>query len=186
MKNSKITQDEIEIIKRAQAGDELAFNQLFYKYKSFVDNLLYKYIQDMDEAKDITNIVFLKVHDKLSMFTDYESFGGWLRILTKNVAIDYLRTIKNKVSIDINDYKLQANTHIDSIETKLINKITNDKIVKLFNDLPIRAKKICKMYYLDDLSVSEISDSLHVPIGTVKCNLFRSRNLIKNKLKLCS
>ena len=62
-KNPKITEEEIALIKSAKAGDESAFNTLFYKYKSFVDNVLFQYIKDMDEAKDLTNIVFLKVYD---------------------------------------------------------------------------------------------------------------------------
>ena len=96
MKNPRITSTEIEIIKKAQAGDELAFNALFNKYKGFVENILFQYIKDMDEAKDIANIVFLKVYNKLSTFTDYSSFGGWLRIITNRTAIDYLREMENK------------------------------------------------------------------------------------------
>ena len=101
MNTPKITPEEIGIIKDAKAGKESAFNMIYYKYKEFVISLLYQYLNDMDEAKDLSNIVFLKVYQKLSKFTDYSSFGGWLRILTKNTAIDYLRTLKNKaISID--------------------------------------------------------------------------------------
>ena len=96
MDNPRITEKEIGIIKRAQAGEELAFNQLFKKYKGFVTHLLYQYLKDYDEAKDVTNIVFLKVHDKLSKFVEYDSFGGWLRIITNRTAVDYLRSQKNK------------------------------------------------------------------------------------------
>ena len=53
MKNPRITNQEIEIIKKAQAGDISAFNKLFDHYKNFVDNLLFKYIKDIDESKDI-------------------------------------------------------------------------------------------------------------------------------------
>ena len=94
-KNPKITPEEIALIKSAQAGNMQAFNKLFYKYQGFTTNLLYKYIKDFDEAKDVNNIVWLKVYNKLSKFVDYSSFGGWLRILTNRTAIDYLRELKN-------------------------------------------------------------------------------------------
>lgn len=71
-KNPRITAEEVALIKKAQGGDILAFNKLFKKYKSFIDNVLFNYIKDMDEAKDITNIVFLKVYNKLNTFTEYE------------------------------------------------------------------------------------------------------------------
>ena len=94
MEYQRITQSEIETIKEAQKGNELAFNKLFNRYKEFVDNVLFHYVNDMDEAKDLTNVVFLKVHQKLSTFTDYSSFGGWLRIIANRTAIDYLRKVK--------------------------------------------------------------------------------------------
>ena len=94
--NPRITPEEVGLIKRAQAGDEPAFNALYDKYKGFVNSLLLRYIKDKDEAQDVSNIVFLKVHKKLSLFTDYDSFGGWLRILTNRTAIDYLRSMETK------------------------------------------------------------------------------------------
>src|SRR5574344_771978 len=96
----EITPEEIELIKSVKAGSKTAFSKLFKQYKPFVEKLLYTYIKDMDEARDIANIVFLKVYEKIAMFTDYSSFGGWLRILTKNVAIDYLRTVKQNKSLE--------------------------------------------------------------------------------------
>ena len=79
----KSSYDEIEIVKQAQKGSIKAFNQLFSQYKQFVDNLLITYIKDVDEAKDLTNIVFIKMRNKLNKFTEYNNFAGWLRILTK-------------------------------------------------------------------------------------------------------
>lgn len=60
----KSSNDEIEIVKQAQEGSIKAFNQLFSQYKQFVDNLLITYIKDVDEAKDLTNIVFIKMRNK--------------------------------------------------------------------------------------------------------------------------
>ena len=65
MKNPRITQEEIEVIKNIKDGNERAFNTLFNKYKGFVENILFGYLKDIDEAKDITNIVFLKVYNNL-------------------------------------------------------------------------------------------------------------------------
>ena len=61
----RITPEEIKTIKDAQAGSMKAFNRIFYRYKPFVENILFQYLKDMDEAKDLTNIVFLKVYDKI-------------------------------------------------------------------------------------------------------------------------
>lgn len=185
MDNPNITESEIRVIKAAQAGDELAFSKLFKKYKGFVDNLLFQYIKDMDEAKDITNIVFLKVYDNLSKFKDYSSFGGWLRILTKNVAIDYLRRIKMKnISVDSADYLAYRDESYDKSEEELVNRLTYEEIKKIFDNSPPTTKKVLELFYEHGMTVVQISEALNVPTGTIKSILFRTRNKLKTKLKL--
>ena len=186
MKNPRITQEEIGIIKKAQAGDESAFNVLFYKYKGFVENLLYQYIRDMDEAKDIANVVFLKVHDKLSMFSDYDSFGGWLRILTNRTAIDYLRSMKNKrVAPDEKVERLTTDT-LGSTEDDLVNHLTYKELLKEFNTFPEVTRKIFERFYIDNMTVEEISNTFNpkIPTGTIKSTLSRTRRKLKQRLKL--
>ena len=183
MKNPRITPEEIGIIKKAQAGDELAFNMLFKKYKGFVEQILYRYIKDMDEAKDIANIVFLKVYDKLSMFTDYNSFGGWLRILTNHTAIDYLREIENKCTVlGPEDERLSYEDSKDSVEDDLVNHLTYDQILAEFEKLPESTRKVFELFYRDHLNISEISSALKIPKGTIKSTLSRTRRKLKSSI----
>ena len=182
MKND-ITQEEIALIKSAQAGSEPAFNQLFKRYKSFVDNLLYTYVKDRDEARDITNIVFLKVYDKLSKFTNYSSFGGWLRILTKNVAIDYLRTVKDSYSLTENTSVSALKDYVGDTEATYINKMTYDSLVELFDKLPPSYREVCRMFYVDNMTIEQIHEALNMPKGTIKSDLHRMRKILRNLLK---
>lgn len=185
MKSPRITSEEVGIIKRAQAGDESAFNALFHRYKGFVENLLFQYIKDMDEAKDVTNIVFLKVHDKLSMFTAYESFGGWLRILTNRTAIDYLREMKNKSTVlGDSDSRLPSDETSGSAENDLVNRMTYDQILAEFDKFPETTCKVLKLFYVNNMTVEQISEKLNVPTGTIKSMLSRTRRKIKKKLNI--
>lgn len=180
----KITPEEIGIIKDAKAGKESAFNLLYYRYKDFVINLLYQYINDLDEAKDLSNIVFLKVHQKLSKFTNYSSFGGWLRILTKNTAIDYLRTLKNKaISIDDQENGIQLSNISDVVDEN--RNLTYTNLIEMFDNLPETTKQIVKLYYESGMTVFQISKAINVPVGTIKSCLYRTRNNLKKQLKLC-
>ena len=183
MKNPKITQEEIRLIKDAQAGNMLAFNKLFYRYKGFVDNILYQYIKDFDEAKDITNIVFLKVYSKLSTFVDYESFGGWLRIISNRTAIDYLRKIgdKNRMLGD-NDTKVSLE-QIGSTECDMVNRMTYDQLIKEFDRFSPVHKQILLLFYKDNLTVEQISKSLNISQGTIKSILSRTRKKIIKRFK---
>lgn len=184
MKTPKITPEEIGIIKNAKAGKESAFNLIYYKYKDFVINLLYQYINDYDEAKDLSNIVFLKIYQKLSKFTDYSSFGGWLRIMTKNTAIDYLRSLKNKtISIDDKESGIQLSDVTSTVDEN--TTLTYDNMVEIFDQLPEHSKRIVKLYYENGMTVSQISKAINVPVGTIKSCLHRVRNNLKKQLKLC-
>ena len=184
MEYQRITQSEIETIKEAQKGNELAFNKLFNRYKEFVDNVLFCYVNDMDEAKDLTNVVFLKVHQKLSTFTDYSSFGGWLRIITNRTAIDYLRSrALHKLTLEDQDSHLNIHEESGNNENDLINHMTYEKIMSEIKKLPEQKRKINELFYVNNLTVVQISEILHVPVGTVKSVLFRTRNKLKQQFK---
>lgn len=184
--NPRITPEEVGLIKRAKAGDESAFNALYHKYKGFVDSLLFQYLKDMDEARDVSNIVFLKVHDKLSMFSDYDSFGGWLRILTNRTAVDYLRSMKNKrVAPDEKVERLTTDT-LGSTEDDLVNHLTYKELLKEFNTFPEVTRKIFERFYIDNMTVEQISNTFNpkIPTGTIKSTLSRTRRKLKQRLKI--
>lgn len=185
MKSPRITPEEVGIIKRAQAGDKSAFNALFYKYKGFVENILFQYIKDMDEARDITNIVFLKVHEKLSLFKAYDSFGGWLRIIANRTAIDYLREMKNKTDVlGEADGRLPSEESSSSTEDDLVNQMTYDTLISEFEKLSETTRKVCQLFYVNNMTVEQIKDALNIPTGTIKSMLFRTRSKLKKQLNL--
>lgn len=184
MKTPKITPEEIGIVKRAQAGDTLAFNHIFHRYKGFVEHVLYSYIKDMDEAQDIANIVFLKVYEKLSTFTTYDSFGGWLRMICNHTAIDYLRerAAKNS-SVDVDTDRLSAALDLGSDGDEIVNRLTYEQILATFRKFPKHVQQICEMFYVDNVTVSDISKALNIPTGTIKSILSRTRQRIKKQFK---
>ena len=184
MKTDKITPEEIAVIKAAKEGDIKAFNRIFKRYKAFVCGILKSYIKDKDEANDIANIVFLKVYDNLSKFTAYDSFGGWLRIMTNRTAIDYLRKIKNApVVMDSIDSRLTSMRSISSNETDIVNRLTYEQVLKEFNALSEQARKVCEMFYIDNMTAEQIGTALNIPIGTVKSHLSRSRSRLRKQFK---
>ena len=182
-KNPKITEEEIALIKSAQAGNMSAFNKLFHKYEKFTTQLLYDFIKDYDEARDINNLVWIKVYKKLSKFTNYSSFGGWLRILTNRTAIDYLRELKpNKyVPQDLGDSSVWNIADVSQGDS-IVDGITYDQILKEFEQLPEDVRKVFKLYYVDNLTVSEINKATKIPTGTIKSHLSRNRLKLKQRL----
>lgn len=178
----RITEEEIALIKSAQAGNTLAFNKLYYKYSGFTTNLLYHFLKDYDEARDINNLVWDKVYRKLSKFTDYSSFGGWLRILTNRTAIDYLRKLKPSIYIP-DDLSCNQDQNMTSEESQT-DLTSYNQVLEVIRQFPEDIRRIFKLHYIEHLSVSEISEVTKIPTGTIKSHLSRKRKLIKKLLKL--
>lgn len=181
-KNPNITDEEIALIKSAQAGNMSAYNKLYYRYKGFTTNLLYQYIKDFDEAKDINNVVWLKVYDKLSKFKDYSSFGGWLRVLTNRTAIDYLRGIKNLNYAPEGADERMSEQDINHGDSQ-VDKMTYDQVVEEFKKFPEDVRKVFKLFYVNNLTCQEISKVTGIPTGTVKSHLSRKRKVLQKKFK---
>ena len=183
-KNPKITDEEIALIKSAKSGNIQAYNKLYYKYKGFTTNLLYQYIKDFDEAKDVNNIVWLKVYNKLSKFRDYSSFGGWLRILTNRTAIDYLRELKNLTYAPEGADSKISDTPMDvDYGQSEVDRLTYDQVVKAFKQFPEDVRKVFELFYVNNLKVDEISKVTGIPKGTIKSHLSRKRKILKQYFK---
>jgi RNA polymerase sigma-70 factor (ECF subfamily) len=141
---------------------------------------LYQYIKDFDEAKDVNNIVWLKVYNKLSKFRDYSSFGGWLRILTNRTAIDYLRELKNLTYAPEGADSKISDTPMDvDYGQSEVDRLTYDQVVKAFKQFPEDVRKVFELFYVKNLKVDEISDITGIPVGTVKSHLSRKRKKLK-------
>lgn len=186
MDNPRITQEEVGMIKKAQEGDKRAFDRIFNKYLPFVEKILFSYLNDMDEARDLANVVFMKVYDKLSTFTAYDSFGGWLRIISNRTAIDYLRENKN-LSIPVGALEDTISPEVEddcNIEEEVVNRLIYEQIIAEFDKFPDKTRQICKLFYVDQLTVEQISNVLSIPTGTIKSMLSRTRSKIKKTFKL--
>jgi RNA polymerase sigma-70 factor (ECF subfamily) len=136
----------------------------------------------MDEARDFTNEVFLKVYQNLSKFTQYSSFGGWLRILTKNMAIDYLRQKDSALSIDDDASGITLPEEDDRGEDGIVDKMTYENILDQIKQLPPPYRDVGLLFYRDNWTIKQISRSTHIPGNTIKSYLFRMRKKF-NKLK---
>lgn len=181
-----LSKKEIETIKQAQNGSIKAFNTIFYKYKNYIEKILVIYLQDEDEAHDLANVVFVKIYNNLEKFKNYNNFKGWITTLTKRTAIDYIRSVKKKmVSIDDTEQSIQlTNKELDNLYGPDMKEIYNDAL-NIINSLSKTSRTVCKLFYIYNLTIPQIQMKTGMPEGTIKSALCRSRNQIKNKLKLC-
>ncbi len=187
MVNKKLTEkakEDLKIIELALAtGDPRAYNNLMSKYRDPIFFMLYEIVNNKELAKELTIEAFGKAFNKLDSYTPNFAFSTWLFSIAKNNCIDYLRKKKLPTySIDDTIEKkegLESAIEIpfqgDGPEKKMINKQRIQILRNIVEQLKPNYRKLVKLRYFKEYSYEEISTELDIPIGTVKAQLFRSR-----------
>jgi RNA polymerase sigma-70 factor (ECF subfamily) len=188
--------EDFALIDLAVQGDDKAYAKLLQRYKKAVYHMILKMVRNIDDAEDLTIESFAKAFKSLHRFKKDFTFSTWLFRIATNNTIDFIRkkklntlSIENSftdddgqsVSIDVED------ENPDPQEETI--KAQKAEIIQLFVDkLPPKYQKLVRLRYFHELSYEEIAVELDAPLGTVKAQLHRARELmfemVKNKRDL--
>ncbi len=184
--SNKALEDFDLIDKAVLEKDQQAYATLMKRYKKAVYFMILKMIRDADDAEDLTMEAFAKAFRNLERFKKDYTFSTWLFRIATNNAIDFIRKKKlktmslnntlsddsgNSVTIDVEDD--ENNPQDELIRSQRI------EMVRIFVDkLPAKYRKLVQLRYFDELSYEEIAVELDKPLGTVKAQLHRSRELL--------
>jgi len=179
-----MTQDIINLVEQAKNGSERAFNKLYDKYYKTMWFTIYNIVKNRDVTEDLISVVFTKAYMKMSSYTEHISFEMWLKTIAVNSSIDYIRRMKNE----------KLNNYIDDEETTIqlsdVEKSPEDSfIVKEKLKLTLEAIPTLKKQYreliqsrIEGLSYKDIAEKLAIDELTVKSNLNKARNVLKQKI----
>jgi len=180
---------DYNLVKLAIAGDEKAYAELLGRYKDAIYYMLLKMVNNKSDAEDLTIEAFGKAFKNIAQYTPNFAFSTWLFKIATNNCIDFIRKKKaNVVSLDhtTEDNEslgapLQSNTpdpEEDMIKSQRM-ALTRSVVEKL----KPRYRTLVELRYFKEYSYEEIATELDLPIGTVKAQLFRARELLYNILK---
>jgi RNA polymerase sigma factor (sigma-70 family) len=184
---------DAELILAARTGVENAFAQLMKRYKDALYYMLLKMVNNKTDAEDLTIEAFGKAFININQYEPRFAFSTWLFSIASNNAIDHLRKkriavipleplVENEINIGI-DYNSNVHTDSDNPEEAFIRK-QNARLLRMaVSSLKPRYRTLIEMRYLQEYSYSEISEKLNLPLGTVKVQLFRSREILFDLLK---
>lgn len=183
--NFKLMKQEIiNLVEQAKTGSERAFSELYHKYYKTVWFTVYNIVKNRDVTEDLISVVFTKAYMKMDSYTEHLSYEMWLKTIAVNSAIDYIRRMKNE----------KLNNYIDDEETTIqlsdVEKSPEDSfIVKEKLKLALEAIPTLKKQYrdliqsrIDGLSYKDIAEKLAIDELTVKSNLNKARNILKQKI----
>ncbi len=186
---SSKAQLDVELVQQAVDGDQKAYAELMERYRDAIYYMLLKMVNNAADAEDLTIEAFGKAFKNIKQYTANFAFSTWLFKIASNNAIDFMRKKKlNNVSID--DTLRDSDTMPVNIRseqpTPEESLISEQKILMLRSvvaKLKPRYRKLVELRYFYEYSYEEISEEMGLPIGTVKAQLFRARELLQNVLK---
>jgi len=184
---------DAELIVAARAGVENAFSQLMMRYKDSIYFMLLRMVKNKLDAEELTNEAFGKAFININQYEPQFAFSTWLFCIASNNAIDHLRKkrittvpLEPAVRIDKNvgiEYNYFVKTSSDNPEEALIKEQNAKLLRKSVSTLKPRYRTLLEMRYFLEYSYAEIAKELNLPLGTVKVQLFRSREILFDRLK---
>ena len=187
---SSKAQLDIELVQRAIAGDQKAYAVLMERYRDAVYYMLLKMVNNTSDAEELTIIAFGKAFKSIKQYTPNFAFSTWLFKIASNNAIDFMRKKKlNNLSLgdSLRDTDtIPANLLLSEQPTPEERMIAEQKINTLRSivaKLKPRYRKLVELRYFYEYTYEEISNEMGLPIGTVKAQLFRARELLQNIVK---
>jgi len=183
-------QQDIELVNKARKGDQLAYGELLGRYRDAIYFMLLKMVNSPVDAEDLTIEAFGKAFKNIDQYTPNFAFSTWLFKIATNNCIDFIRKKRaSHVSLDQTidgEDSLAPSTLIQSDdpdpETYMINMQKIKHMRKIVSRLKPRYRQLVELRYFKEYSYDEIAVELDIPIGTVKAQLFRARELLLNIL----
>lgn len=180
---------DLELVGRAIAGDQKAYAELLSRYRDSIYFMLLKMVNNKSDAEDLTIEAFGKAFKNIRQYSPNYAFSTWLFKIASNNGIDFLRRKRGFiVSIDGDEQKEDSkpmtviDEGLDPAEAMIKSQIA-DLVRTVVQKLKPRYRTLVEMRYFQELSYEEIATQLDLPLGTVKAQLFRSRELLYNILK---
>ncbi len=188
--SQKATED-LELVRKAILNDQKAYAELMVRYKDAIYFMILKMVNNKEDANDLTVEAFGKAFENIDKYKPDFAFSTWLFKIATNNCIDFIRKKRLKTTSIDSAYDNQdgeevridfASEGLDP-EEKMIKKQKNDLMRTIVDNLPARYKQLVILRYFDERSYEEIAEELKLPVGTVKAQLFRARDLLFNTIK---
>lgn len=172
--------------------DQKAYAELLTRYRESVYYTMLKMCNNKDDAEDLTIEAFGRAFKKLHQYSPDFAFSTWLFKIASNNAIDFLRKKKQSFAVSLDnktessdgpDFSSSIKSYTLDPEETFIRKQKMENVRVLVDNLKPKYKEMIELFYFQELSHEEIAQRLNLPLGTIKAQLFRARDLLYNAFR---
>lgn len=172
-------------------GTQKAYTELMNRYQNSIYHMMLKMANSPEDAHDLTQEAFEKAFSKLSSYEPRYAFSTWLFKIASNNAIDYIRKKRlHLLSIDEpiegeagDSYSNNLKSGALDPEERFIQKQRRGLMRAVLKKLDTKYRLMIELRFFEELSYDEIAKELDLPLGTVKAQLFRAKELLYNILQ---
>ena len=180
------------LVRRAQAGDETAFQEIVERYQSKVFSIIHGIVRHRNDVEDIAQQVFTKIYFSLRNFDFRSSLITWIYKITVNECFDYLRKKKVRKLVYESDMSEDEARRVENSEmgasrtARADNSLARrDYVVKLLDRVSGQERDLLMLKEVEGYSVEEMAGRLKMNENTIKVKLFRARQkLVKAAQRL--
>jgi RNA polymerase sigma-70 factor (ECF subfamily) len=173
--------EEKELIEKYLKGDEKALESLISKYLKPIYSFIFGYVQNQQDAEDLTQETFLKMWRNLKKFKKEKNFENWLFTIAKNTCFDFLRKERKNLILNAENLEIVADLAHPLLE-KMEKESLLEKLKKEIEKLPFKMKEVIDLHYNFGLNFREISEILGEPMNTVKSRHKRAISKLKRSI----
>jgi RNA polymerase sigma-70 factor (ECF subfamily) len=173
---------DLELIQQLQQGSLEALGELYDRYRHMVFRTALAITGDQEAASDLLQDVFLRLYRFANRLDRTRPIQPWLYRMTANLSYTWVKRDHRWLHPleDLADW-LAGSSRNSPYE--IVEQWDDwDRVQSAVADLPISQRVVVVLYYLNDLSLQEISEILNVPVGTVKSRLHYGRQALKKSL----
>jgi len=180
------------LVRRAQAGDEVAFRDIVERYQSKVFSIIHGIIRQRNDIEDLAQQVFSKVYFSIRNFDFRSSLITWIYKITVNECFDYLRKKKVRKLVYESDLSEDEVRRVENTEPAVDRQVPVDQnlarrdyVVKLLTRVSEEERTLLLLKEVEGRSVEELATMTGMNENTIKVKLFRARQkLVKAAQRL--
>jgi len=169
--------DDIKLMERCSKGDRQAFEILLVRYEKPVFNAAYRMLNSPDDARDVTQTVFLKVFEHLDQYDPKYRFFSWIYRITLNESINWLKKSSRLDALDGDTADTRG-----SPEQEASNAQLSEGMQAALMTISPEYRAVVVLKHLFGCSYQEISEVLEIPEKKVKSRLYSARQLLQETL----
>lgn len=179
--------EDFDLVQKAlESNDQAAYAKLMQRYRDSIYFMVLKVVHDPDDADDLTIEAFGKAFSNLEKYSPDFAFSTWLYKIALNNSIDFIRRKRMETfSLDQDNesesgdsIKLDLQSPGLDPEEKYIKEQRAKLMREVLEKINPKYRMLIELRFFDELSYEEIAEKTNLPLGTVKAQLFRAKDLL--------